>query len=786
MSTKTTFKRIALVAVASLGFGMLSVVAANAANVSAVAGSAVVTSTPAAGTATTPGAQGTAIVADLSTITTGANTELVGAAVTYTQTFTLIDPTGNDVTSSVTFTAAPTTVTATQASGVFSVSVPDTTIAGTYKLGTMTFTPTMGGTYLVKQAHSALAGPTLAAAVIATAAATATTGSIYVSGGAVTQGTTRGGPAGAAKTGNQAQVTINFPASASITYKVVPSGVGTIIGKTDTAGASTNISSSTDYSQGFTYLHTANTNANSVVITLASTSAGIQYITTTVVDNTTGLATALYSTSVTWSAIAALLPTASIVRHAPMATVGNVQGDLASTTSAYTAAVDAVPLSTGKTVSTNVATIQVLLVNSDATAATAGHTVTATVSGSGFVLTDMTSTVEAGNARSSYVALTAGSANVAWVHVSADGTAGTGTVSISVTDAISGVTTVIGTESFAFYGSVATLSVASTNYVIGKAGYVTGGASGTQSAAGAAANPLDTTVVDRASAFVIVAKDSNGNAVTTGTVPAIVSSDGNVVTGGTCVLDLGTTTYGSSTNGVGYYNCNFTSAPNAVSGAAATLTVRVADPASITGGFITTTVAIKIGGALAASTLTFDKATYSPGEAMTVTRTGKDVSGNPVYDGAAVGAVTFTKAMGGASVDADFFVGGSLNSDSSLGAKTIFAPAVDGTFSGSLTGKLAAVTSVITANATVENGVTTAAAQAAADAAAEATDAANAATDAANAAAEAADAATAAAQDASDAVAALSAQVSTMINALKKQLIALTNLVIKIQKKVKA
>ena len=77
-------------------------------------------------------------------------------------------------------------------------------------------------------------------------------------------------------------------------------------------------------------------------------------------------------------------------------------------------------------------------------------------------------------------------------------------------------------------------------------------------------------------------------------------------------------------------------------------------------------------------------------------------------------------------------------------------------------------------------------AQAAADAAAEATDAANAATDAANAAAEAADAATAAAQDAADAVAALSTAVSEMVSALKKQITALTNLVIKIQKKVKA
>jgi hypothetical protein len=93
---------------------------------------------------------------------------------------------------------------------------------------------------------------------------------------------------------------------------------------------------------------------------------------------------------------------------------------------------------------------------------------------------------------------------------------------------------------------------------------------------------------------------------------------------------------------------------------------------------------------------------------------------------------------------------------------------------------VSAVTVSVSNNAAADN------AQAATDAAAEATDAANAATDAANAAAEAADAATAAAQDAADAVAALSTQVSEMVSALKKQITALTNLVIKIQKKVKA
>jgi hypothetical protein len=113
--------------------------------------------------------------------------------------------------------------------------------------------------------------------------------------------------------------------------------------------------------------------------------------------------------------------------------------------------------------------------------------------------------------------------------------------------------------------------------------------------------------------------------------------------------------------------------------------------------------------------------------------------------------------------------------------------AVSGTTTG--TGNTFADAGVSSATVSVVSSTTNAAADAAsaaADAAAEATDAANAATDAANAAAEAADAATAAAQDAADAVAALSTQVSEMIDALKKQITALTNLVIKIQKKVKA
>jgi trimeric autotransporter adhesin len=127
-----------------------------------------------------------------------------------------------------------------------------------------------------------------------------------------------------------------------------------------------------------------------------------------------------------------------------------------------------------------------------------------------------------------------------------------------------------------------------------------------------------------------------------------------------------------------------------------------------------------------------------------------------------------------------------INACSTAATQTAYTATTVGTATTAETGVGASFAPAGIGSVTVAVPAGVDSAQTAADAAAEATDAANAATDAANAAAEAADAATAAAQDAADAVAALSTQVSEMVDALKKQITALTNLVIKIQKKVKA
>ena len=187
--------------------------------------------------------------------------------------------------------------------------------------------------------------------------------------------------------------------------------------------------------------------------------------------------------------------------------------------------------------------------------------------------------------------------------------------------------------------------------------------------------------------------------------------------------------------------------------------------------------------------LAFDKATYAPFEKATITLTPVDSKGNPVAAQTAAALVSVAGITSNYAFSAGsdtLTAAGGITTSALTGLKkyTVYMPgtgAITITATGGTALPLAGQVAV-TATASVVNSSV----DAATDAANEATDAANAATDAALAAADAADAATAAAQDASDAVAALSATVDKLVASLKAQITSLTNLVIKIQKKVKA
>jgi hypothetical protein len=359
------------------------------------------------------------------------------------------------------------------------------------------------------------------------------------------------------------------------------------------------------------------------------------------------------------------------------------------------------------------------------------------------------------------------------VHIWSTGTAGTATIT-ATTDA--GL--VLASKTVTFSGKATTLAVTTTTKKVIEAG------TGTASTA----------------AFRVTATDAGGRAVL-GLSPVIVSDNIAAISGGSCT-DLS----GAVTDGV--YSCDVNPVVTSTSGMAATLTIRIPDPAVTTataaaGPYLTTTYAVTMGGAWKTMVLTTDKASYDPGTAMVVTATVKDSSGNTPYDGQAGPSLRANKQLGGTAAGTTItmntvYDGVSTSQTRSSVVRTmsaettLFAPAASGAFNISGLDAQTTPTSV-SVSATVGDDGATAAANAASDAAAEAIDAANAATDAANLAAEAADAATVAAEEARDAadaataaVEALATEVATLMAALKAQITTLANTVAKIAKKVKA
>jgi hypothetical protein len=385
-----------------------------------------------------------------------------------------------------------------------------------------------------------------------------------------------------------------------------------------------------------------------------------------------------------------------------------------------------------------------------------GNLLSATVSGVGYVKWDSTTStaavVDACDAAPTYSALIGRSITaqatdaVGNLYICADGSAGTATVTISITDAL-GVTTSLATKSVTFFGTAKDIALHATNYSIGKAG---GGTTGTTTA-----TETDTP------AFVIKTSDGTNAAGTT--VPTITSSNLAVVASGLCALDGNDSDYGYGA--VGYFDCQFITASTAKSGDTATLTIKtpnlVADATGLTD--MTTTIVVTVGGAVATEALSVDKSSYLGGEAMVVTLTAKDASGNPVFDGAASPAVTANKPLGGTAIDAGTYVGG--KSATSATKPTVFAPSVSGEFTLRATSS-ATGSPVITATSSVEGDPS----------ASLALDAANAATDAANNAYDEAQNATQAASDALAAVTALAAQVKSLIASVKKLTAAVAKL----------
>jgi len=295
------------------------------------------------------------------------------------------------------------------------------------------------------------------------------------------------------------------------------------------------------------------------------------------------------------------------------------------------------PVLCSKTTGTQCSNLLVTVRDTSGTAVAdaTGYVFAAEISGSGNLGisgTDATYT-QAASARSvSLTSDTTGDDNVFNVSIWPDGTAGTGTVTVTATDP-EGNKVTLGTKTVKFFGTVAKLAVVadSQNYKVLRAGLGT---------ATGATTGLTSSVLP---ALTILATDSLGIPVgglsITGTPTDVSVVSGSSVDQGLVANDAGYL-YG----GIGYYHANVTSATSSVSGNKTTVTYSTT---LSTGAKISTTADFTIGGSIASESLALDKTSYAPGECMVVTITAKDSAGNPTYDGNASPEVTFSKAVGG-------------------------------------------------------------------------------------------------------------------------------------------
>jgi hypothetical protein len=516
MSTKTIYKRIALVAVTALGAGVLSVAPANAADVT-IAYTVTATAPSVNTTSTTASAAGAEVTATISAAITGTTATSVTPVVA---TFKLLDPNGADVTTTATFTAAGNAgdITANSVTGAAVSASFAAKASAAGNIATIKFTPTLGGLYTMTVSNPTGVG---ADNNIGARTNVAVSGSMHISGINVSQGTTRG-LTGAAVAGNQAQVSVLLPAqTAAQTYKFASTGVGAIIGATPTNGANANLSGvTTDFSRGTVMTSTANTTLTQQLLTLGSAAEGVQTITVSTVDATTGVASSLYTATVTWG-VATSADLTTIAAYT--LTTGTA---CANTTAASTQASMASTLA-----SANALTLCIVLKNGAGTAYTRSTSISVVGNGIGQIAA---ATTNVGSAVIADGAVTAG--NKQFV-VFGNGLPGTATYTITASSTgVDGVTTVTKTTTASVIANGTFTAIALANLkksiALSTAEAGTLAFSGTDSASKAAVVDLSTGATwyvesDKGTTAVSATAPNNSSAtVTQGTVDTITAATG--------------------------------------------------------------------------------------------------------------------------------------------------------------------------------------------------------------------------------------------------------------------
>ncbi len=403
---------------------------------------------------------------------------------------------------------------------------------------------------------------------------------------------------------------------------------------------------------------------------------------------------------------------------------------------------------------TRIGTVQ--LSNFSTPGVAAFDTITVTMTGVGY-LTSTTGTPVTGR---SFVIP---NEDILEMNILADGSSGTGTITMTTVAGASFVKTVT------FFDTKIAKATATVSKAFIKAGATTAGV------------------------FSVVVTDTIGTGVTGVTVTAAPTDTATTVastTAATCTYDPTKLAY----------ICPITGASVTKFGPVAyTITATGTDAAKTK---VTTTASVTFSDNVATKAVLAGPATGTPGATVEYTLTLTEKNGYAVADqnyGVGVGGGLLFSATAADTVASGFTtvpfsasetytsVSGVLTSKGVLPIAGVSSLSLTLVGDGLQTLTTNAIDKTIgKTKVTVSTEVTNPGVDAATDAANEATDAANAATDAALAAAEAADAATTAAQEASDAVAALSETVTKLISDLQAQIKSLAAVVAKIAKKVKA
>jgi hypothetical protein len=592
MSTKTIYKRIALVAVAALGAGVLSVAPANAAaanfastpTLSASAATAIVGST---NTISASLASGTALDGLEADTLKG----VISLTVPAESTVALTDRNGdaNGTTSvfantgkaTVFTTSALSTATVTATSDV---ATPAVTLAANTaaKVGEITIIPDVPGTYTVTWTGRNAAGDANTTAV----SYTLTVRSLAYTTGSVAAATPFDTGSGVAGPANTVTVTGHSTDASGVRALVTVEGAGATIASA-TAASGTSVIAADFKSVRIPAATSAPVVINTpqvgtVTVKLFNETGSASGLFSATADNTVTITVTVASVAGVYASTLAYMNTST--------TTPNLASDITTTATAPSAAATA----------SNVPVANILVSQVDAQATPTNVATEDTkaivyeIAGAGALGTSNSQRL------GSYIAVAAASANDNNVFIFPDGRSGVGTITVKVNGVL------VSTKKVNFYGAVTTYTATVAKKHIANSGSST------------------------ADVVKVTAKDGNGVVVPSAVIYAtagtstIGSIDSSATTDSTGVAVFAAT--GSSAK-FGTFTVTFL---NATTAAAAT---------------VTTTAVIGVSSVLAKTvTAKSDKATYAPGEKITWTLTFLDANGLGIPDNAAYGAGTLLKS----------------------------------------------------------------------------------------------------------------------------------------------